>query len=569
MTCQPRNTILPLLLAFVTSAGAVAPAHAQGLRINEVQVAGNLTPDSGSEPWVEFVNIGKSEVRLDEFVLRTDGKSWQLPAEVVAPGEVRVVHSPVAIDAPGARFLDGDVTELALLTTQQHVISAVVDRVTLPMAAPNESFGRFPNGTGQFRVYTAGDISYAIPNRDIGFVRKLASRTAFRPRDSSPNAIVRHNGQFWILGGWSNFAHDVWYSVADVWRSSDLIRWQLVNKSPPYSPYNCFVSWQGRIWALGGESYSSSNGLTWRRETSTPCDRAVTFRNGIVVIAGTTVRMTLDGTNWTTLTTSAPWGPGRVEPFVVVHRNQLWLIGGTTNYGRPDEVLHNDVWSSLDGVTWQLVNAKSEWNPRRWSTATSYDDKIFLVGGANFAYWPDDYGNTSEVWFTSDGTTWMELKSERQWPARHAAFVTNGIQKDLVVIAGYGHGGVSRIYNDAWSLRSRIYFSKPTGDLHSLSSWGRNMDGSGPPPTSFSADHQVFVLRNRDSFKADERLSVNGAGSRILVGDGDANRPVQLDLRNAIAVHQPLYLYGNSTTIVRGHLPEILYQDDGAKLVVE
>jgi hypothetical protein len=143
------------------------------------------------------------------------------------------------------------------------------------------------------------------------------------------------------------------------------------------------------------------------------------------------------------------------------------------------------------------------------------------------------------------------------------------MQQDLVVIAGYGHGGVSRIYNDAWSLRTKMYFSKPSGDLHRLSSWGRNMDGSGSRPASFSADNQVFVLSNRDSFKADERLSVSGAGSRILVGDGNVDRPVQLELRNATAVHQPLYLYGNSTTTVSGYLPEILYQDDEAKLIVE
>lgn len=566
MPRQPRNLILCVLLGLAIMAGTVATAQAQGLRINEVQVAVNLPPDSGLEPWVEFVNTGATEVRLQEFMLRTDGKSWQLPAEVVAPGEIRIVHSPAPIDDPGARFLDGDITEVALVGA---LSNAVVDSVTLPMASPNESFGRYPDGTGRFRVYGAGDVSYASPNRDIGFISKQASHTAFRPRDSSAHAIVRHNGQFWILGGWSNFAHDVWYSVADVWRSGDLKRWQLVNESPPYSPYNCFVSWQGRIWALGAESYSSSNGVTWRKEASAPCGRAVTFRNGIVVIAGTTVRMTLDGTNWKTLTTSAPWGPGRVEPFVVVHRNQLWLIGGTTNYGKPDEVLHNDIWSSPDGVTWQLVNAKSEWNPRRWSTATSYDDKIFLVGGSNFAYWPDDYGNTSEIWFTSDGTTWMELKSERQWPARHAAYVTNGVQQDLVVIAGYGHGGVSRIYNDTWSLRTRVYFSKPSGDLHRLSSWGRNMNGSGARPSSFSADHQVFVLRNRDRFRADERFSVSGAGSRIVVGDGNMARPVQLELQNATAVSQPLYLSENSTTIARGTLPEILFQDDQAILIVE
>ena len=46
-------------------------------------------------------------------------------------------------------------------------------------------------------------------------------------------------------------------------------------------------------------------------------------------------------------------------------------------------------------------------------------------------------------------------------------------------------------------------------------------------------------------------------------------RPVKLEINNATAVNQPLYLYGNSTTIARGNLPEILFQDDQATLIVE
>lgn len=566
MPFRQRNLIVPTLVVFLTCVATLSSVQALGLRINEIQVAENLLPDGSLEPWVEFVNIGVSEVRLDEFVLRTDSSTWQMPAEAVAPGEFRVVHAPVAIDSPGAQFLAGDVTEVALVDA---ISNAVVDRITLPMATPGESVGRYPDGTGSFQVYGEGDISYASPNRDVGFVSKLASKTEFMPRDSSPNAIVSQNGYFWILGGWGNFADDRWYSVSDVWRSKDLKRWQLVNDSPPYFPYNCFISWKGRIWSFGEQSHSTSNGRAWRNESSAPCRRAVKFRNGIVALTGAAVTTTVDGVHWNTLTTSAPWGAARAEPWLVVHRDRLWVIGGYSGYNTPEEVLYNDVWSSPDGVTWELVKESAEWKPRRWAAATVYDNKIFLIGGANPALWPEEYGNTSEVWFSSDGTDWMELKSERQWPARHAAFVATGKQRDLAVLAGYGHGGASRLYNDSWSLRTTMYFSKPGGDLHRLSSWGRNMDGSGTRPRSFSADHQVFVLRNRQGFTVDERLSVSGAGSRILVGDGNLKRPVRLELRNAMPVSQPLYLYANSTTIVNGHLPEVLYQDDQATLILE
>ncbi len=150
MPCQPRNLVLLCFLAQITSAGTVTTAQAQGLRINEVQVAGNLSPDSGFAPWVELVNTSTAEIKLQEFVLRTDARAWQLPAEVVAPGELRIVHSPAATDASGALFLDGDVVNISLVSTPSN---EVVDSVTLPMAALDESFGRYPDGTGQFRVF--------------------------------------------------------------------------------------------------------------------------------------------------------------------------------------------------------------------------------------------------------------------------------------------------------------------------------------------------------------------------------------------------------------------------------
>lgn len=41
-----------------------------------------------------------------------------------------------------------------------------------------------------------------------------------------------------------------------------------------------------------------------------------------------------------------------------------------------------------------------------------------------------------------------------------------------------------------------VYYSKPTGDLHNVLTWGLNMDGSGPNPPDFGAA-KTFMLANR------------------------------------------------------------------------
>ncbi|MCC6289019.1 MAG: Ig-like domain-containing protein, partial [Chitinophagaceae bacterium] len=47
-----------------------------------------------------------------------------------------------------------------------------------------------------------------------------------------------------------------------------------------------------------------------------------------------------------------------------------------------------------------------------------------------------------------------------------------------------------------WTTQSNVYYSKPSGDLHNVLSWGANPDGSGANPTDFGAG-KTFNLANR------------------------------------------------------------------------
>jgi hypothetical protein len=448
------------------------------------------------------------------------------------------------------------------------------DRVRMAQLSAGESFARFPNGFGEFSVYPPERVTRGGANPDTGFIRKRASKTEFRPRDSSPNAILRYDNYFWILGGWSNFAHDVWYSRTDVWRSRDAVEWELINDAPPYIHYCSYVVWQGRMWAIGPNSFSSTDGIEWRPESiqAPGSSRSVVFNGMLVNITGFSVRGTYDGQQWFALNNAPPWGANREELVAVVQGGKIWVMGGVTNYGTPNETIYNDVWSSSDGVEWSLVTSSAAWTPRIWTSAVAYDDKIFLFNGANFKFWPDQFGNTAEIWFTSNGADWFELKSESMWEARHASFsVVDGRRgrEGILLLAGYGHGGVTRMHNDVWKVRISLYFSKPSGALHELRTWGKNADGSGRSPSSFRDANQVFILRNRTNFTIDERWSVTGAGSRIVVGDGDRDNRILLEISNNGRSSHPLYLSSNSTTIAMGSQSTIYFRDPDALLYLQ
>jgi hypothetical protein len=554
--------------AYVPSSGpdsGKVPADPGTLKLNEFMLASS--GEDNEQPWIEIVNQSDASVSLAPYRLTIGGEDWLLPNELVAAGDFVVLRDLRRADGTADSFLSGDVRDASLRAS---VDGAIVDYAQLPALDAGESGGRFPDGNGNFVVYHGNESSPGLANRDVGFTLERTSHAEFRPRDSSPNAILRHDGHYWILGGWSNFGIDLWSSYTDVWRSSDGVRWELVNAAPPHDHYCSYATWRGRMWALGSPSYSTGDGVTWRPEPGLDVNertRSVVLADNLVNVDGAVVRQSSDGQSWTILTDSAPWGPERQQPMLLVHRGKLWLMGGVSGYGTPGQSLHRDVWTSSDGRTWERVSETSPWAPRQWSSAVAYDDKIFLLNGANQGLWPEEFGNVSEIWLTDDGRRWMRLASESAWPARHASLVVQGRDDNLLLLAGYGHGGIARMHNDSWELRASVYFPKPTGDLHRLRTWGSNLDGSGTAPTSFAHDYQLFVLTNRPRFVADARWRVSGRGSRVLVGTDSGDRVV-LELRRGAAANLPLYLRADSTTIAADEVVDVRFREPGAVLVL-
>lgn len=101
-------------------------------------------------------------------------------------------------------------------------------------------------------------------------------------------------------------------------------------------------------------------------------------------------------------TTTAPFDK-RVFHSLSVFKNKIFVIAGNEK----EEGNKNDVWSSSDGVNWDLVTIDTGFSPRNLLKSFTYDNKLWIIGG--FA---NGIGNTRDIWNSEDGTNWNLVKAD-------------------------------------------------------------------------------------------------------------------------------------------------------------
>ena len=93
-------------------------------------------------------------------------------------------------------------------------------------------------------------------------------------------------------------------------------------------------------------------------------------------------------------------------------------------------------------------------------------------------------------------------------------------------IYAYTNSGANIQYNLVSPTQSSAtttvttFYSKLSGNLELLSSWGANADGSGSAPVDFTSSGMTFVIANNPTPTLGGTWTVSGTGSKIQVGDG-------------------------------------------------
>jgi leucine-zipper-like transcriptional regulator 1 len=249
------------------------------------------------------------------------------------------------------------------------------------------------------------------------------------------------------------------------WLSDDGKNWVRVQSNgdmPAASGYDSYVVFNNEVYAIGGTEdrselgkktvWKSSDGINWILLTQNPEWSArvwytlVVLNDKIWLIGGydgddrNDVWHSGDGVNWERATANAPWA-GRCMHASVIHDNKIWVMGGRSNMDGWWETQFNDVWYSTDGTNWMQATSSAGWSKRYGLASVSWDGKIWVMGGSRLF-------RNNEVWFSQDGTNWIEL-GEASWTPRFS-LATVVFQNRVWIMGGKEGGGI--FTNDVWHI---------------------------------------------------------------------------------------------------------------------
>jgi hypothetical protein len=386
----------------------------------------------------------------------------------------------------------------------------------------------FP-GTGEdirpFEIIASSEVDYA-------WTLVAANNAAF-PGGDGRGALV-HSNRMWLLGGWNpaDTANYPRVTSNDIWSTGDGTNWVLEKPNTYDATWNPTADWEGRhtagnaayegaLWVLGGDAnqghyqndvWKSSDGANWTKvDDPVPwADRvlhhAVTFDGRIWVMGGQSMPLfvqgpdvfyrdiwtTTNGTDWTQVIPAEPyWSARGMICGQAVFNNRIWILGGG-RYDTPTKPreYYNDVWSSADGIHWDLHTADAPWHPRQYHSVVTFDNRLWVIEGYRQ---PQEM---NDVWYSDDGENWYSLPFVPFNP-RHASSVFS-FNNEMWYVSGL----------ESWVYK--LERSAPPGDARQVI----RMQAEG-----FDDPILLFVFDSANPVLNPHRLSLFPGGRKMTVWD--------------------------------------------------
>ncbi len=219
---------------------------------------------------------------------------------------------------------------------------------------------------------------------------------------------------------------------------------------------------------------------------------------------------------------------------VAFHDNQgnpaLFVIGGeetsSNGYG------NNDVWRSLDGITWTRIIEHAAFPPRLSHSVFVKDDKIWIVGGNDKRVPPITY--LKDVWYSSDGVNWTSANATWSNPGGpdfsgregHSTVVVNN---EVWLIGG---SDANKDYNDIWKSSNGINWTKYVPSASSTIFPARTYHGS------VFFDNKTWVIGGND-FKD---VWSSSTGGQSWDTHPDYSSTESMDSRNAFKFDNTMWI---------------------------
>jgi hypothetical protein len=218
------------------------------------------------------------------------------------------------------------------------------------------------------------------------------------------------------------------------------------------------------LYRLNGSGVIGSNGASpWTSPLSGPWGGrsafgCIVFNNQILVIAGQAfggatwyndIWGSVDGVSWTQLSAAAPFGPRGAFGLAILG-DVLYLVGGNT------ATYYTDVWSTTDGANWTQVCADTGWEPRQGGQLVAFGNSLVFTGGLTAITGVE----SQEVWSSVDGITWTKGTQNAPWAGRHQH--TSLVYQNKIWVMGGRIGVLTR--QDVWSSPDAINWTN-TGNM--------------------------------------------------------------------------------------------------------
>jgi len=218
----------------------------------------------------------------------------------------------------------------------------------------------------------------------------------------------------------------------------------------------------------GTDTYTcnASTGVDWQKMSISDIawpgrsyHAAVSFGGKLWILGGFTdeetndVWSSVDGLHWDLVINNAPWHYRRGH-VAIVFNNKIWVMGGFWGTGN----FLNDIWSTTDGINWVQERINADWSGRVGLNAATFDNKLWVSAGCDHQSPNCDHG-ANDVWYSSNGINWTQATAVAPWSGRAfsnmISFDEDGAGSEpekLWIMGGQAYpGGVPTQVADIWS----------------------------------------------------------------------------------------------------------------------
>ena len=343
------------------------------------------------------------------------------------------------------------------------------------------------------------DVWWSVDGADWTKVDEPTDNSRSRFSARHIHQVVAHNNRLWVIGGWDGSDNN------DVWWSHDGVTWTEATNNARFSPReeHQVVTYNNRLWVIGGGSdgarkndvWWSVDGVTWievppeergiEHFSARNSHQVVVHNDELWLIGGwdgnnakNDVWRSKDGVTWTQVRHTGTRFSGRSGHQVVVHNDELWLIGGW------DGSLRDDVWRSQDGENWSKVDptdtSKPRFAPQNKHQVVTHNDWLWLIG-----VW--DWTHNTNIWRSQDGADWTKVEptdNSTPWPRSNTHQLVAHNNRLWVF------GGSRDIPNNADILNNAVWSSE------NGVTW-TELKATTDPRFSGRKNHRVVVHNNR------------------------------------------------------------------------